>query len=296
MSAPTAKPTDLTSAHHPRNEWASEVHVYEPHTVGLPPIRQYLREVWRRREFALELARTKLRAQNFDTVIGHVWLVLNPILLALVYFVLIDIVRGGKRPPDFFAHLVADVFAYHFISGVIRDGNKSVVKGGKLILNSAFPRMLLPLSSVLLGIRRFLPTVIIYIPIHYISKLPVDWILLWVFPLFALMTMLAAGFGMLVAALQVYFRDLSSFLPYLLRLMLYSAPVLYFTSRVPERYKFVLDINPIAQLISSWDSVIHFGQAPSVHALVVGTAWSVGLLLVGSLFFMSREREFAVRL
>src|SRR4051812_9467769 len=99
MSTPTKTPgkTGKTAeaAHHARNEWASESHVYEPHLVGLPPIRQYFREVWRRREFAVELSRTKLRAQHFDTAFGQLWLVLNPLLLAGVYFILIDIVRAG---------------------------------------------------------------------------------------------------------------------------------------------------------------------------------------------------------
>ena len=80
-------------------EWDLETHVYEPHRVGLPLIRPYVRELWRRREFAFELSRTKLQAQHFDTVFGQFWLVLNPLLLALVYFVLVDILRHGHRPP-----------------------------------------------------------------------------------------------------------------------------------------------------------------------------------------------------
>lgn len=289
-------PTETTAPHHARNEWATERHVYEPHLVGLPPIGQYLREVWRRREFAVELSRTKLRAQHFDTVFGQLWLVLNPLLLSGVYFILIDIVRSGPRPKNFFAHLVAGVFAYYFVSGAIRDGVKSVVRGGKLILNSAFPRMLLPLSSLILAFKRFLPTVLIYVPIHLASGLPVGAHLLWVLPLLAILTLIAGGLAMLVAAVQVYFRDLASFLPYVLRVMLYSAPVLYFATDVPDRYRFLLDLNPIGQALSAWDDVLHFGHAPSLHAMLVAAAWGLGATVIGGLFFMSREREFAVRL
>ena len=70
------------------NEFTSERHVYEPHTIGLPPLGPYVRELWRRREFALEMARTNLRAQHFNTAFGLLWLVLNPLLLAGVYFML----------------------------------------------------------------------------------------------------------------------------------------------------------------------------------------------------------------
>ncbi len=285
-----------TPPHHSANEWALERHVYEPHTVGLPPIGQYLKEVWRRREFAIELSRSKLRAQQSQTLFGVIWLVLNPLLLAGVYFILIDIVRGGKRPPDFFAHLTACIFAYYLISGSIRDGVKSVVRGGKLILNSAFPRMLLPLSSVIVAIKRFIPTVVVYIPIHIASGLPLNLNILWVIPLLVEMVMLALGLSLFVAALQVYFRDLASFLPYLLRVMLYSAPVLYFASRVPDRYQILVDLNPIGRMLSAWDQVLHFGQTPGLHNMLVATAWAVGSLVLGALYFMSREREFAVRL
>src|SRR5215210_8021558 len=158
---------------HRENDFASEHHVYEPHLVGLPPLRAYVREAWRRRSFALELSRTKLRAQHFNTGFGQLWLVLNPLLLAGVYFILVDILRGGSSRPGFFAHLVAGIFAYYFLSDAVRDGTKSVTSGGRLILNTAFPRVLLPLSSVLIAFKKFLPTMVIYVPIHLVSGLAV---------------------------------------------------------------------------------------------------------------------------
>jgi teichoic acid transport system permease protein len=299
MSTGVSQPS-ATSGDAPRPggapELASTHHVYEPHKVGLPPMLPYLREVWRRREFAMELARTNLRSQHYDTIFGKFWLVLNPLLLAGVYFVLIDIVRGGKSGPSFFAHLVAGIFAYHYISGAVRSGVKSVTSGGKLIMNSAFPRVLLPLSSVIVGFKQFLPTLIIYIPVHFIAGLPVTWALLWVFPLILLFTVLAAGLCMLVAAGQVYFRDLRSLLPYVLRVWLYASPVLYYASRVPERYKWLLVANPLAAPLSAWSDVLHGGRTPATWTLIVGPTWGI-IIFVGSLlFFMSREREFAVRL
>jgi teichoic acid transport system permease protein len=293
MSTPTeARP----EPHHAQNEWAAETHVYEPHLVGLPPIRQYVREVWRRRDFARELSRTTLRAQHFDTAFGQLWLILNPLLLAGVYFILIDIVRTGKRPEGAFAHLVAGVFAYYFISGAIRDGTKSVTGGGRLILNSAFPRMLLPLSSVLTAFTRFIPTLLIYVPIHLISGLPIDAQTLLVIPLIALMTILASGFAMIAATAQVYFRDVASFLPYVLRVWLYISPVLYFPDEVPHGYKFLLDVNPLGQLLTGWSDVLHLGMAPGYKTWLIACAWAFGTFLVGSVLFLSREREFAVRL
>ena len=278
------------------DEFTGEQHVYEPHAAGLPPLRSYVRELWRRREFAVELSRTRLRAQHFDTTFGQLWLILNPLLLAGVYFVLVDIISPVSRGLDFFAHLMAGLFAYYFVSTAMREGVKSVVKGGRLILNTAFPRALLPLSSVITAFMRFVPTVLIYIPVHIIAGLPFGLHMLWVLPIIAMLVVLAAGLAMLVAALQVYFRDLSSFLPYFLRIWLYASPVLYFASEVPERYKWLLDVNPLAPLLTAWSDVLNAGHAPAAGDLVLGGAWAVALFVGGGLFFISREREFAVRL
>jgi teichoic acid transport system permease protein len=288
--------TAATQPHHRENDFAEEHHVYEPHLVGLPPLLPYIKEAWRRRTFALELSRTKLRAQHFNTVFGQLWLVLNPLLLAGVYFVLVDILRGGSSRPGFFAHLVAGIFAYHLVSDAVRDGTKSVVTGGRLILNSAFPRVLLPIGSVVSATKRFVPTMIIYVPIHFAAGLSVGPVTLWVIPLFALLLVMSSGLAMIVAALQVYFRDLKNLMPYLLRVWLFASPVLYFADEMPQKYRFLLDVNPLGQLLSAWSDVLNLGRAPSTHELVVAAAWAFGLLIVGFVFFVSREREFAVRL
>jgi ABC-type polysaccharide/polyol phosphate export permease len=288
--------TATTQPHHRENDFAEEHHVYEPHFVGLPPLVPYIREAWRRRAFAFELSRTKLAAQHFNTVFGQLWLVLNPLLLACVYFVLVDILNGGSSRPGLFAHLVAGVFAYHLVSDSVRQAVRSVVSGGRLILNSAFPRVLLPLGSVISAIKRFLPTIAIYVPLHFASGLPVGPHLLWVFPLLALLIVMATGLAMIVSALQVYFRDLKDFMPYLLRVWLFASPVLYFAEDMPEKYRFLLDVNPLGQLLAAWSDVINLGGSPTAHQLLVGSAWAFGLLIAGFLFFVSREREFAVRL
>jgi teichoic acid transport system permease protein len=279
-----------------RDELTPERHVYEPHRVGLPPLGAYVRELWRRREFAVEMARTTLRAQHFNTAFGQLWLIINPVLLAAVYFVLVDIIQQGTRGDEFFAHLMAALFAYYFMQMSLRQGVTSVTSGGRLILNTAFPRALLPISAVLTAFLRFLPTVLIYAPVHLIVGLPVDATLLWLFPITGILVVMAIGMAMLVSAAQVYFRDLKGFLPYALRVWLYTSPVLYYARDVPDRYDFILSINPLAPVLTAWSTVIDTGHAPAMGDLGLALAWAFGLFLVGAAFFVSREREFAVRL
>lgn len=288
-TAPAATRADADEFNPPR-------HVYEPHRIGLPPLRPYLRELWRRRQFAYHLSRTNLRAQHFNTVLGQLWLVLNPLLLTAVYFLLVDILRGGTRGAEFFAHLMAGLFAFTFVNQSVTQAAKSVVGGGRLVLNTAFPRTLLPLSSVMTGFLRFLPTMGVYAVMHLIAGLPIGPHLLWAIPVFALIVVFAAGVSMLVAAAQVYFRDITSFLPYLMRIWLYGSPVLYYLDEVPERLRWIIDLNPLTPMLTAWSDVLNQGQAPDPGFLLWGLAWAVAAFVGGALFFISREREFAVRL
>jgi teichoic acid transport system permease protein len=272
-----------------------EHHVYVPHKVGLPPLGPYFVELWRRREFAVELARTKLQAQHFGTVFGMTWLILNPLLLAGVYFILIDILRSGERPAGAFAHLLGAIFAYYLVADSIRAGSRSVVGGGKLILNTAFPRMLLPLSAVLVSIMRFLPTVAILAIVHVVSGRPNSVSMLWALPVLVEMVAFATGASVLVAAGQVYFRDLNQFLPYLLRVWLYVSPVLWQASEVPHGYKWLLYVNPLGPMLTAWNEAINEAIRPGATWLLLGAGWAVVMLVVGGIFFISRERDFAVR-
>lgn len=273
-----------------------ELHVYEPHKVGLPPLSAYLHELWRRREFAFELARTKLAAQHYGTVFGMTWLVLNPLMLGVVYFILVDILRSGAHPPGFFGHLLAGIFAYYLVSDAVRPAARSVTAGGRLILNTAFPRTLLPIAAVITSIMRFLPTLIVYAIVHVVSGLPVNLNLLWAVPVLLELVVFATGVSMLVAALHVYFRDLANFLPYLMRIWLYVSPILWYASEVPHGYKLLLYANPLGGMLTAWSEALNQGVTPGATWLLLGLGWSLLALVGGGLFFISREREFAVRL
>jgi len=182
------------------------------------------------------------------------------------------------------------------VANSVRQAVRSVTSGGNLILNTAFPRSLLPLASVLTALMRFLPTLVVLAIIEAISGAPVNATLVWLLPITALLVVLASGLSLIVAAAQVYFRDLKDFLPFILRLWLYASPVLYYAYEVPERYKPLLAINPLAPLLRSWSAVLDRGHAPPPGSLAFGTAWAVVIFIIGAVFFMSREREFAVRL
>jgi ABC-type polysaccharide/polyol phosphate export permease len=106
----------------------------------------------------------------------------------------------------------------------------------------------------------------------------------------------AAGAAMLTATAQVYFRDLANFLPYATRIWLYTSPILFYADEVPDRFRPILAANPLYPMLDSLSDVVNRGETPSLGLLAWGLAWAVGAFVVGALVFISREREFAVRI
>ena len=269
--------------------------VYEPFKAGLPPMRAYLRSLWRRRAFISEFARSELREQNYGSIFGQLWLVLNPLLLSGVYFLLIYVI-GGTSDEIRFGHLTATLFLFYLIANSLTGGVKAITSGQRLILNTSFPRVMLPISAVVVAIFKFLPTLAVSLSIHAILGFPYSWQMLWAFPVLALAILMGLGMAILISCINVYFRDISSMLPYLTRSLLYLSPILYEASSISSSIKQFQIANPIFYLLDSWSRVMVHAEAPTMFAMLHTLIFAFTLFIVGTYFFLSRERDFAVRL
>ena len=269
--------------------------VYEPFRAGLPPMRAYMRSLWSRRTFISEFSRSELREQNYGSVFGQLWLILNPLLLSAVYFLLIYVI-GGSSDSTRFGHLTASLFFFFFIANSLTGGVKAITSGQRLILNTSFPRVMLPISATVIALFKFIPTIFVFAVIHAIIGLPYSWQMLWAVPILMIALIMALGMAILISCINVYFRDISSMLPYLTRSLLYLSPILYEATNVSDRIKTLEIANPIFYLLDSWSRVVVHAEAPSMNGLIHATAWALFLFLTGTYFFLSRERDFAVRL
>ncbi len=282
------------------SEFDSTHHVYEPHRAGLPKLRPYIRELWARREFAAEMSRAGIRAANTQTLFGQVWLVLNPLLLAGVYMLLVNVLSGQAQGWEYFAHLTAGLFTFYLISGCMSTGAASVVGGGRLLMNTAFPRLLLPLSAVRTAFYRYLPTLPVFAVFYMLS--PSDqytWKTLLSVVFLAMIVIFSAGLAAIFATAQVYFRDTASFLPYFIRIWLYLSPVIFTVEQLRHHaggYARVLYLNPLYSLLGGFTDLLVRSEMPSLTMWLVALAWSILTAVVGAAYFMSRERDFAVRI
>jgi teichoic acid transport system permease protein len=269
--------------------------IYEPFRAGLPPMREYMRSLWGRRTFIAEFSRSELREQNYGSVFGQLWLILNPLLLSAVYFLLIYVI-GGSSDSTRFGHLTASLFLFYLIANSLTGGVKAITSGQRLILNTSFPRVMLPISATVIALFKFMPTLIVFAIIHAVIGLPYSWQMLWAIPILLISLVMALGMAILISCINVYFRDISSMLPYLTRSLLYLSPVLYEATNISARIKTLEIANPIFYLLDSWSRVVVHAQAPSMHGLLHAALWAILIFAAGTYFFLSRERDFAVRL
>ncbi len=293
-----AKPAtpDVTEETVSTRKFGSSTHVYKPYKAGIPPLGPYFREIWYRREFLMELSKTNVRSGQLGTVFGRAWNIINPLLMGLVYFMLVMILRGGRQGPEFFVYLIAGMFLYSMLTSSMTKGATSVTGNKGMLTGTAVPTALFPLAAVVTAIRKFLPTVIVLIIVGAITGVYPKMTWIAAVAMFFFMVVLAIGSAFFFATLQVYFRDTKEFLGYLTRIGLFCSPILWKASELPHALVIMQYINPAFDMIGGWSMAVVYGQWPTGQMWLGAALWSFGVLIVGFLFFVSRERDFAARI
>jgi teichoic acid transport system permease protein len=196
---------------------------------------------------------------------------------------------------EYFAHLTAGLFLFYFVSTSMTTGASSVTGAGKLLMNTAFPRLLIPLSAVRTAFFRFLPTVPVYIVFHLLAGNPWRWQTPLALVFLVMIMAFALGLAAIFSTLQVYFRDTSSFLPYFVRIWLYLSPVILLPEQL-AKFGAAEYVNPLFSLLGGYTDLLVRAEMPTLGTWLQALGWSVAALVLGGWYFVSRERDFAVRL
>ena len=287
-------------------DFVPKIQVFEPHRASLPPLIPYIKEFWQRRIFAIELARFNDKAEYLDSRLGKVWLVLNPLLLGMVYFLVVTIIRGGGQSKGLTSldHLLIGLFTFYFAQNCIMAGAQSVTMGGRLILNQAFPRALLPFSCSLQAFQQFLPTIPVYIFILIAGKYfyPATqtpgwtWHFIWIPFILACVGLTGFGLALIFATLNVYFRDTNKLLSYIVRIWMYLSPVLWLPETLHGKSRILLYVNPLGPALTATSNVWIKGEGLTGLIIVGCLFWAIFSIVLGGYFFISRERDFAIRI
>lgn len=270
---------------------------------GLPPLRNYVSEAWRYRTFARYWSKADIKARNLETRLGRFWHILNPLLFGLIYFVFVGILSGGGLgSTDRLAFIVGNLFVWTFFHGTITTGVGSVMTGASGVLGlSSIPRIILPLASTLTSGSLFLRSLLAYVPLHIVSGrgLHIEMLLLPL--LFVLTGIMAFGISLLMAALNVYFRDVSRFLPHFLRLWLYLSPAIWEYTRLEDSHplKPLTVFNPMYQTMIAWTQgfggQLPGGNASMMTATLTLAGWALFFFVAGFVVFTGREDDFVIR-
>lgn len=274
-------------------------YVFEPNERVRPPFRSYVDDLWERRQFLTALARSELRGARSSTLLGELWGVIDPIFQAGIYFFLITLFRGGGASPEEnrerLALLVGCIFLFTFGQSAVTDGSRSILKAQGLMLNSTFPRALLPLASVYRSLLQLGPALVIYAVFHLLLRQPVGVGVATLPLLFAIQVVLCTGMALLFATFTVFLRDTTNLLAYAMRVLFFATPVLYPVSLLSPTTRTVMLANPFYPLFHSYQEVI-VGGTPDPLMVLLAMGWAALFAVAGYRVFVSHERSFALRL
>ncbi len=262
-----------------------------------PASRKYLRDLWDRREFAWYLASANLKARNASTSLGLLWWVINPLLLAGIYWLVFGVIFPGERGGgDYLAYLLSGIFAFYYTRSAMVNGVGSILGNRKLLANLNFPRLVLPTSALIESAIGFGFSLLVFYPIAgFVGGIwPTRWIV-WLIPIFALHTLFNFGLAAITARMAVPFRDINNLVPYFLRLWLYLSPIIWTVDRldtVSEDLINLLRLNPMFPILSIYRTAL-LGE-PLVGAdLAASAGWAVVAFVLGVTLFVRYEGKMA---
>lgn len=254
-----------------------------------------LGELWRYRELIYFLTWRDVKVRYKQTLLGAMWAILKPLFSMVVFYVIFDRLAGLSTdgvpgPVFYFSGLLPWIL---FQDGVNKAGN-SLVAGRNLITKVYFPRLSIPLASVVGGLVDFLLAFLVLLGIMAFFRVEVG-PQVWSFPLYLILALLnALGVGLWLSALNVAYRDVGYVTPFILQAWLYASPVVYSATEIPSGvWQAIYGINPMAGVIQGFRwSLLGAGQPPA-GLLWVSVIVSGLLLISGILYFRRMERTFA---
>lgn len=276
-------------------------YVYEPSVAVMPPLRSYFAALWDRRAFGVELARSEIRGKRSSTMLGSLWALLDPLFMASIYFFLFSVITSGGRTTEFIPTIVTGIMLFQITGGAFSSGGNSVRKGKNLMLNSVFPRALLPLSAIYGLVLSFLPSIPIICGALLLFN---DWDpglafslhQLWFVPVFLVIVALAVGFALAISTLVVFVTDASNLMNYISRLFFFSTPIIYPYARVTDTALFdYVRWQPFFGVYVNVQRLVA-GSRPDFGLMLTSLAWAIGMLVFGFWVFLRYERQFASKI
>ena len=253
-----------------------------------------LKALWEYRELLYFLVWRDVKIRYKQTLIGAGWAILQPVMTMVVFTVVFGKfakISSDGLPYPIFAY--AALLPWNLFSHSLTRGGASVVGNAGLVSKIYFPRLILPLSGVLSPMIDFAISFgILAVMMIWYGILP-GWGV-FALPLFLLLaTLTALAVGLWLAALNVRYRDVGHAIPFLAQLWLFASPVAYPVSVVPETWRWLYSLNPMAGVIEGFRWALLGRQSPDLAVIAISSLTVIALLLAGIVYFRYTERTFA---
>jgi lipopolysaccharide transport system permease protein len=251
------------------------------------------RELWAYRELLWVLTMRDIKVRYKQTVLGAAWAIIRPFITMVIFSVVFG--QLAKMPSDGYPYPVfvyAGLLPWTFFAGAIGASGNSLVGSAHLVSKVYFPRLIIPLSSVGAGLVDLLVStgILLLMMLWY----GVGWsINLLAAPLLLLgVVFISLGVGTLLSALTVAYRDFTHLTPFVVQIWMYITPVIFPVSLVPERWQWLLYINPMTGLVEGFRSAF-LGKPFDLQGLAISFAIAIAVFAVGVAYFEKGERRFA---
>jgi lipopolysaccharide transport system permease protein len=256
-------------------------------------LRLDLPDLWRYRELLYFLTWRDIKIRYKQTVLGAAWAIIQP-LFAMILFTLIfgrlARVSSDGVPYPLFAY--SGLLLWTFFANAVTNSGNSLVGSASLITKVYFPRLFIPAAAVAAGLLDLGIGCLLLIPMLFYYGIVVSWSLLMLVPLVVLATILALSVGMWMSALNVKYRDVRYALPFLIQLWLFASPVIYPSSIVPRKWKWLVALNPMTGIIEAFRSSL-LGREFDWALLAISAGLTLVLLCCSIYVFRRVEDSFA---
>ncbi len=251
-----------------------------------------VREVWAYRELMYFLVWRDVKLRYKQTALGVVWVALQPIALATMFTIVFSrFLSAPSTGLPYPAFVLAGLVPWQFFAAALGRSSSSLVANEHLLTKIYFPRIMIPLASVLTASIDMLFTVAVLVAVLIYYGIGLPTVALFLPLLFALLLVAAMGIGLLFSALNVRYRDIQAIVPFLTQIWLFATPIAYAATLVPADWRWLYDVNPMVGIVDGFRWAITGGSFPS--SLFSSAAVITVLGVVSIVYFRRAERQFA---
>jgi ABC-type polysaccharide/polyol phosphate export permease len=243
----------------------------------------------KRRDLLYQMVAAELKADAKDMMLGYFWWVLDPLLLMLIFWILIGMIfqRGGS---DFPLFVLCGLYPHRAFTTSFSKSVNSVASAFGVISQIHFPRVYLALKVVIANHFKLLFGFVVLIIVSTIYEKPLGLHLFLLIVPYSIQVILISGLAMMMSVLGVYFRDLQNLSQFIARILLYLSPVLYSPERIPEHFRDLYMLNPLAALYVTYRSIVM--QTPiNLQYVGIAAAQALVVFLMGYLIFSKNENS-----